>query len=68
MSETLTVGLTQSQRDLLIRGLRFVRSSVMLEIQEPTDDVVTNRNRNLNEIAQLFEQLGSPIPAAKISR
>ena len=38
MSETLNVGLTKPQRELLLRGLRFVRSAVMLEVREPSTD------------------------------
>ena len=43
MSETLTVGLTKQQRELLLRGLRFVRSSVVLEVREPSTEVDTDR-------------------------
>ena len=57
MSETLNVGLTKRQRDLLLRGLRFVRSSVLLEMREPGSDVEEDRGNELRDIASLVDQL-----------
>ena len=59
MSDTLTVGLTDKQRELLLRGLKYVRSSVMLEIREPSTDDEDQRRGQLRDIATLTEQLGS---------
>ena len=38
MNETMNVGLNPHERDLLLRGLRFVRSDIMLEMIDPTPD------------------------------
>jgi hypothetical protein len=57
MSETLTVGLTKPQRDLLLRGLRYIRSSVLLEPREPSDEVVADRRSQLDEISDLVSRL-----------
>lgn len=57
MSETLNVGLTQHQRDLLLEGLQFVRSSVQLEIADPEPEFVAQRERRLSEIDSLIKQL-----------
>lgn len=57
MSETITVGLTRQERDLLLRGLRYVRSDVMLEIRDPSPAVEQDRQKQLREIASLVEQL-----------
>ncbi len=57
MSKTLNVGLTKRQRDLLLRGLRFVRSSVLLEMREPDSDVEEDRGTELRDIASLVDQL-----------
>ena len=57
MSETLTVGLTKEQRDLLLQGLRYVRSSVALEIRDPDEQFVAQRSRALKEIDLLAVQL-----------
>ena len=58
MSETLTVGLTQDQRELLLQGLRFVRSSVQLEITDPEPQFVADRRRRIKEIDSLVDRLG----------
>ena len=57
MSESLNIGLTNDQRDLLLQGLRFVRSSVLLEIHDPTPEIVETREGQLHEIETLVEQL-----------
>ena len=63
MSETLTVGLTNQQRELLLRGLRFVHSAVALEVRDPTDEFVAERASQLREIRLLAEQLEGTRPA-----
>jgi len=69
MGETLHVGLNDSQRELLLRGLRYVRSSVLLEVREPTPEVVADRTGQLQEINALVNQLSGARPpreAAKV--
>jgi hypothetical protein len=68
MSETLTVGLTKQQRELLLRGLRFVRSAVMLEVREPSDEVDADRAAQVREIGRLVEQLEGSRPAGAAAR
>ena len=68
MSETLTVGLTNQQRDLLLRGLRFVRSAVALEIREPSPEVDADRATQMREIGRLVEQLEDSRPAGAAAR
>jgi hypothetical protein len=58
MSESLHLELTDRQRELLLRGLRFVRSSRMLEIRETPDDEAEQRKTELSEIRDLVEMLG----------
>lgn len=67
MSETLTVGLTKQQRDLLLRGLRYVRSSVLLEPRDPSDEVASDRHKQLHEIGEVVSALtrSDAKPAAK---
>lgn len=64
MNETLNVGLTKDQREVLLRGLRYVRSSLMLEIADPTPDHVKQRNDQLRAVSSLVEQL-SDAPTGK---
>jgi hypothetical protein len=59
----MTVGLTTQQRELLLKGLRYVRSSVALEIREPSAEVDADRSRQLQEISRLAEQLEDARPA-----
>jgi len=53
MSELMTLELTSQQRDVLIRGLRYVRSSVMLSTQDPTPELDQARAGELRQLAEL---------------
>lgn len=57
MSEKLNVELNDRQRELLLRGLRFVRSSRMLEFRDSSDITEDERKTELGEIRQLVEML-----------
>lgn len=58
MSDHLQLELTDRQRELLLRGLRFVRSSRMLEIRDSSDLSDDERKDELGELRQLAEMLG----------
>jgi hypothetical protein len=68
MSETLSVGLTEQQREILLRGLRFVRSAVALEVYDPTPELESERAGKLREIRQLAEYLEGVRPAGTATR
>ncbi|WP_373650484.1 hypothetical protein [Schlesneria sp. DSM 10557] len=53
MNDLLHLELTDRQRELLLRGLRFVRSSRMLEIREVPDTIEEERKAELTEIREL---------------
>ena len=57
MSDMFHLELTERQRELLLRGLRFVRSSRMLEIREVPDATAAERRDELGEIRHLVELL-----------
>jgi hypothetical protein len=57
MSDMFQLELTDRQRELLLRGLRFVRSSRMLEIRESPDTIAEERKDELSEIRHLVELL-----------
>jgi len=57
MSDLLTVELSKEQRDEILRGLRYVRSSVMLTPAEPSEKVAEGRNEKLQRIAALSSLL-----------
>ena len=68
MSETLSVGLTEQQREILLRGLRFVRSAVALEVYDSTPETDAERKNKLREIRQLAEYLEGVRPAGAAAR
>lgn len=57
MTDFVQLELTDRQRELLLRGLRYVRSSRMLEIREIPDTADEERRNELSEIRQLVEML-----------
>lgn len=56
MSE-LNIQLTRRQQEVLLRGLRYVRSSIALDPQNWSDQVDTERKRQYQEIAEIEELL-----------
>lgn len=64
MSDTLHIAITPEQRDLLLRGLRFIRSSVLLRVGNPGEEDRQQREAQLQQIEELVDQLkGSPSAA-----
>ncbi|MGH7201721.1 MAG: hypothetical protein ACREJB_14020 [Planctomycetaceae bacterium] len=63
MHDTLSVELTEPQRELLLRGLRYVRSGVLLEQRDPTSETRREAERQLQEISDLAAQLTGAEPA-----
>ncbi|WP_145265564.1 hypothetical protein [Calycomorphotria hydatis] len=59
MSETVTVGLTTDQRKLLLSGLRFLRSSISMELIEPSEDSKVARDARMQQVRELEAQLGN---------
>ena len=57
MSELIHLELTDRQRELLLRGLRYVRSSRMLETRDHPDKEAEERKTELSEIRHLVELL-----------
>jgi hypothetical protein len=68
MSETVSVGLTEEQREILVRGLHFVQSAVALEVYDPTPQLEAERAARLREIRQLTEYLEGVRPAGATAR
>lgn len=62
MSELLTFELNAEQRECLLRGLRYVRSSMMLNVEDPTPEYVEDRNKQLRKVSALADLLsGKPV-------
>ena len=60
--EMLQIEITAHERDVLLRGLRFVRSAVMLESREPSPNDTYQRSGQLDEIQMLSQRLESTDP------
>lgn len=67
MSDNVTVELTKEQREVLLRGLRFVRSSIMLDVHNPTPESDTERTSQLQSISRLVNQLNGVAPSHSAS-
>lgn len=62
MDGMLQIDLTPHERDILLRGLRYVRSAVMLEVRNPTRDDEYRRSAMLDEVQNLSQRLESADP------
>ena len=58
----LQVELTTQERDMLVRGLRYVRSAIKLELREPYREDECRRAGLLDEIQNLSQRLESTDP------
>ena len=65
MSETITLELTKDQKEILLKGLRFVRSSIMLDINDlPTNESEGERRAKLRQVTELTEHVSlAPVMA-----
>lgn len=59
MNGLLQLELTSHEREVLLRGLRYVRSALMLEMREPSKDDECRRAGRLDEIQNLSQRLES---------
>lgn len=66
MSE-MTLELTQTQHEILLRGLRYVRSAVALDAVDWSESVDADRKRQYAEISQI-ESLVKSIKVAEKAR
>ena len=65
MRDNLTLELNPEQRQILLDGLRYVRSSVALEIIDWTPEVEKNRDRMYSLLNGLEDKLNGVSPAEK---
>jgi len=59
MDSLLQVELSSHERDVLLRGLRYVRSAIMLELRDPRPEDENRRSGQLDAIRTLAERLES---------
>jgi len=58
----MQIEVSTHERDVLLRGLRYVRSSIMLEMRDPTKDDTYHRSMDLDKIQMLCQRLESTDP------
>ena len=61
-SGMMQIEVSTHEREVLLRGLRYVRSSIILELREPTKDDTYHRSMDLDEIQMLCQRLESSDP------
>ena len=62
MDGLLHIDITSHERDVLLRGLRYVRSSTMLETRDPNPEDSCRRSGMLDEIQNLCQRLENTDP------
>lgn len=68
MSENISIELTPEQRQYLLDGLRYVRSSVALEIIDWTPEVEKERDQKYTVINELEDLLNGVSTADRHAR
>jgi len=64
MNDLIHIDLTEHERDTLLKGLRYVRSSIKLETRDPSAQDELRRSGLLDEVQVLYQRLeasGSPV-------
>lgn len=64
MDDVIQIELTTDERDVLVRGLRYVKRSIMLETRDPTHEDELRRSVLLDEIQNLSQRLEATDPLA----
>jgi hypothetical protein len=57
MSNAISVDLDNQERDILLRGLRHVRSSIALAVCDPTLESEVQRDEDLQNVEDLISRL-----------
>ena len=57
MSDAISVDLDPQERDILLRGLRHVRSSIALAVCDPTPESNLQREEDLQQVEDLIARL-----------
>jgi hypothetical protein len=57
MSNAISVDLDNQERDILLRGLRHVRSSIALAVCDPTPESEQQRGEDLQNVEMLIARL-----------
>jgi len=59
MSDPQKLDLTTEECDVLVKGLRYVRRSIMLDVRDPTPEDEQVRSLQISQIQNLMNRLGN---------
>ncbi len=68
MAHSMTLELNPDQQEILLRGLRYVKNAIALEVFDPTEDLVMQRNQQIREVAQLSQLISGQEKAHQASQ
>lgn len=63
MSENLNTNFDKTQLKILLDGLSYVRSNILLEFREPSEEDSARREKELQEVESLMLRLKGKQPA-----
>ena len=62
MTETIAFELAKTDRDIILRGLRYVRSATMMECFDATENSEQKRQASLEQIDSIIARLNGKVP------
>lgn len=66
MTDSQSLGLSPEQKELILRGLRFVRSSISMELCGPSEQSDAHRAARLREVDSLVRELNGQAEAVAV--
>lgn len=66
MTDSQSLGLSPEQKELILRGLRFVRSAISMELCDPSDQSDARRAAQLREVDSLVRELNGQAEAVAV--
>lgn len=66
MTDSQSLGLSPEQKELILRGLRFVRSSISMELCDPSEQADARRAAQLREVDSLVRELNGQAEAIAV--
>lgn len=68
MDANVNLEITDAQRELLVEGLRFVRSARKLAFRDKFSNPYPNSTEELNAVAALLEHLSRPKAKVEVAK
>lgn len=66
--DAMKLEITDAQRELLVEGLRFVRSARKLAFRDKFSNPYPNTTEELNDVAVLLESLSKPKAKVEVAK